>query len=642
MKNFLLSISFLISASTLSAQTFTWAKNMGGTSLDNGLSIAIDASGNVYTTGYFQGTADFDPGAGVSNLTSLGSTDIFISKVNAAGNFVWAKQIGGANSDIGRSIKVDASGNVYTTGHFSGSVDFNPGAGTFSLTSFGSNDVFVSKLDASGNFVWAKQMGGINNDQGYSIALDASSNVYTTGAFEGTADFDPSAGVSNSISAGSFDIFISKLDVNGNFVWAKSMGSTSDDFGLCITIDAPGNVLTSGYFKATADFDPSAATYTLTSVNARDIFISKLNAAGNFVWAKQIGGSGDQTANGLVTDASGNVYATGSFAGATDFDPSAGVFSLNNIGADDIFICALNQSGLFNWAKGIGSSGFDYGRGITLDGSGNVLTTGEFSGTADFDPGVGINSLVAFSSSSDSYISKLNANGNFISAKNIGSSVGAAVGSGIVSDALSNIYTTGYFSGTTDFDPNTGVFNLVSPGTQADVFVLKLSSCVSLNPVAIVNNTVCVGSSISFSVSTSGTVTPTYSWNGPNSFTASTQTPSIATSASVNSGVYSVTVTNGACIETATAQVNVTICTGLPAMLNANINSVLIYPNPTQSILNIKTEGPVQFIYVCNALGSVIREEKANTFSVEQLPSGIYILQIKTEKGISTVRFIKE
>ncbi len=642
MKNFLLSISFLISASTLSAQTFTWAKNMGGTSLDNGLSIAIDASGNVYTTGYFQGTADFDPGAGVSNLTSLGSTDIFISKVNAAGNFVWAKQIGGANSDIGRSIKVDASGNVYTTGHFSGSVDFNPGAGTFSLTSFGSNDIYVSKLDASGNFVWAKQMGGINNDQGYSIALDASSNVYTTGAFEGTADFDPSAGVSNSISAGSFDIFISKLDVNGNFVWAKSIGSTSDDFGLCITIDAPGNVLTSGYFKATADFDPSAATYTLTSVNARDIFISKLNAAGNFVWAKQIGGSGDQTANALVTDASGNVYATGSFAGATDFDPSAGVFSLNNIGADDIFICALNQSGLFNWAKGIGSSGFDYGRGITLDGSGNVLTTGEFSGTADFDPGVGINSLVAFSSSSDSYISKLNANGNFISAKNIGSSVGAAVGSGIVSDALSNIYTTGYFSGTTDFDPNTGVFNLASPGTQADVFVLKLSSCVSLNPVAIVNNTVCVGSSINFSVSTSGTVTPTYSWNGPNSFTANTQTPSIATSAIINSGVYSVTVTNGACIETATTQVNVTTCTGLPSMLNANINSVLIYPNPTQSILNIKTEEPVQFIYVCNALGTVIMEEKTKTFSVEHLSSGIYFIQIKTEKGNSTTRFIKE
>ncbi|MBL7912618.1 MAG: SBBP repeat-containing protein [Bacteroidia bacterium] len=636
---FFLTFTFL---DNLQAQTFTWAKNMGGTSLDNGLSIAVDASGNVYTTGYFQGTADFDPGVGVSNLTSIGSTDIFISKLNASGTFVWAKQIGGAGSDIGRSIKVDASGNVYTTGHFSGSVDFNPGAGTFSLTSFGSNDIYVSKLDASGNFVWAKQMGGINNDQGYSIALDASSNVYTTGAFEGTADFDPNAGVSNSISAGSFDIFISKLDVNGNFVWAKSIGSTSDDFGLCITIDAPGNVLTSGYFKATADFDPSAATYTLTSVNARDIFISKLSSSGNFVWAKQIGGGGDQTANGLVTDASGNVYATGSFAGATDFDPSAGVFSLNNIGADDIFICALNQSGLFNWAKGIGSSGFDYGRGITLDGSGNVLTTGEFSGTADFDPGVGTNSLVAFSSSSDSYISKLNVNGNFISAKNIGSSGGAAVGNGIVSDASSNIYTTGYFSGTTDFDPNAGVFNLVSPGTQADVFVLKLSSCVSLNPIAATNNTVCAGSSINFSVTTTGTVTPTYSWSGPNSFTSNSQTPSIATAASIHSGVYTVTVTNGSCIETATTQVNVTICTGLKHNLQANLNTVIVYPNPASSSLTIKTEETIETVYVYNLLGAVVIEAKSNSFSIEHLAKGVYTLQIKTVNGTGTVRFIKE
>jgi len=487
MKTFLLSVSFLISASTLFAQSLSWAKNMGGTSLDNGQSIAVDASGNVYTIGYFQGTADFDPGTGVSNLTSIGGTDIFISKLNSAGNFVWVKQIGGSSGDVGRSIKVDGSGNVYTTGQFGGSVDFNPGSGTFSLTSFGLNDVFVSKLDASGNFVWAKQMGGVNNDYGYGIALDASSNVYTTGAFEGTADFDPNTGVSNSISVGSFDIFISKLDVSGNFVWAKSIGSTSDDFGLCITTDGPGNVLTSGYFKATADFDPGAATYTLTSVNARDVFVSKLNSAGNFVWTKQIGGGGNQTANSIATDASGNVYTTGSFEAAADFDPDAGVFSMNSVGADDIFISKLNQSGLFGFAKSIGSTGFDYGRGINIDASGNVLTTGEFSGSADFDPGIGTNSLVALSSSYDSYISKLNSNGNFVSAKNIGSAGGDAVGNAITSDAAGNIYTTGYFSGTTDFDPDAGVVNLTPSGTQADVFVLKMSS-LSTNIVELKSN----------------------------------------------------------------------------------------------------------------------------------------------------------
>jgi hypothetical protein len=642
MKKILLSISFLISASILSAQTFTWAKNMGGTSLDNGLSIAVDASGNVYTTGYFQGTADFDPGAGVSNLTSFGGTDIFVSKVNAAGNFVWAKQLGGTNYEYGKSIAVSSTGNVYITGNFVGQADFDPGAGTFNLTSGGFDEAFVSKLDASGNFVWAKQLGGSSNDYGYSIAIDGSQNVYTSGGFQGTSDFDPSAAIFNLTSTGNYDIYVSKLDINGNFVWAKNMGSTAQDIALCITVDGPGNVLTSGYFEGVADFDPSAVTYTLSSVNARDIFVSKLSSTGNFVWAKQIGGGGNQIANSIVTDASGNVYTTGSFENSADFDPSAGVFSMNSAGATDIFISKLKQSGLFSFAKRIGSIGFDYGRGITLDASGSVLTTGEFYDTVDFDPGIATNSLVALSASSDAFISKLDANLNFISAKNIGSASGSAIGNAIITDAASNIYTTGYFSGTTDFDPNAGVFNLVPPGTQPDVFVLKLSSCISLNPVAVTTNTVCVGLSINFSVSTTGTTTPTYSWSGPNTFTANIQNPSIATSSSLNSGVYTVTVTNGSCIETATAQVNVTICTGVNSNLEDNLSSVIVYPNPSSSILNIKTGEPLQEISIYNTLGALVQTEKTNTFSVEQLPAGIYILQIKTEKGTSTVRFIKE
>src|ERR1035437_9575750 len=134
------------------AQNFLWAKSMGGTGNDIGYSIALDASGNVYTTGYFYGTVDFDPGAGTFNLTSAGNYALFISKLDASGNFVWAKQIGGTSSGaLGQFISLDASGNIYTTGCFFGTVDFDPGAGTSNLTSSSTNDIFVSKLDASGN-----------------------------------------------------------------------------------------------------------------------------------------------------------------------------------------------------------------------------------------------------------------------------------------------------------------------------------------------------------------------------------------------------------------------------------------------------------------------------------------------------------
>ena len=128
---------------------------------DEGTSIAVDATGNVFTTGYFFSTSDFDPGTGTFNLTSLGLDDIFVSKLDALGNFVWTKQWGGTSAENSYSIAVDASGNVLTTGSFqSSTVDFDPGPGTFNLTSTGNRDIFVSKLDASGNFVWATSMGG--------------------------------------------------------------------------------------------------------------------------------------------------------------------------------------------------------------------------------------------------------------------------------------------------------------------------------------------------------------------------------------------------------------------------------------------------------------------------------------------------
>jgi hypothetical protein len=379
------------------AGNFLWAKSMGGSNNDDCWSIAVDGFGNVYTTGFFSGTADFDPGAGTSNLTSMGGYDIFISKLDTAGNFLWAKSMGGTNNnDVGYSIAVDGSGNVYTTGFFSGTVDFDTGAGTSNLTSKGANDIFISKLDAAGNFLWAKNMGGTNNDFGYSIALDGFGNVYTTGFFNGTADFDPGAETSNLTSVGFKDIYISKLDAAGNFVWARSMGGNNQEEGHSIAVDDSGNVYTTGFFSSvTVDFDPGAGTSNLTSNGANDIFISKLDATGNFIWAKSIGGTSADIGHSITVDGSDNVYITGYFSGTVDFDPGAGTSNVTNAGAIDIFISKLDAAGNFLWAKSIGGTNDDFGHSITLDGSDNVYTTGYFSGTVDFDPEAGTSNLTS-------------------------------------------------------------------------------------------------------------------------------------------------------------------------------------------------------------------------------------------------------
>lgn len=193
------------------AQSFSWAKQFGPPLSDWGKSIAADAEGNVYITGYFYGTVDFNPGAGIFNLTSKGSGDVFITKLDASGNFIWAKQLGGTGIDYGFSIVADDFSNVYITGIFSDSIEFNPGTGTCILTSSGLNDTYILKIDSSGNLDWAKRIGGTSFVWGFSISIDLFRNVYITGAFSDTADFDPGIGICNLISQGLYDVFVHKM-----------------------------------------------------------------------------------------------------------------------------------------------------------------------------------------------------------------------------------------------------------------------------------------------------------------------------------------------------------------------------------------------------------------------------------------------
>lgn len=456
-----------------------WAKGVGGTSDDKGYNVYVDSAGNVYTTGYFQGSVDFDPGSGTTILASAGNNDIFISKMNKSGTFVWAKRMGGIYDDEGWGVFVDSAGNVYITGYFVDTVDFNPGAGVFNLTSEGSSDIFISKLSSGGNFVWARAMGSTSDDYGYSILVDSTGNVYTTGYFRLTVDFDPGEGVAEIYelsSQGAEDIFISKLNSSGTFVWARAIGGGTSDVGLGISQYSAGNLYTTGWFQGTVDFDPGGGTTNLASAGqgSFDIFISKLDSDGNFVWARRMGGASDDRGQGLTVDIAGNVYSTGWFNGTADFDPGTETSNLISAGSADIFVSKLDSSGNFVWGKAMGGSVADVGYGITTDSSGNVYTTGGFGGTADFDPADPATFNIASVGNADIFISKLDSSGNFVWAKGMGGALDD-FGYGISLDSSNNVYTAGYFRSTiADFDPATGIYNLSSNGFE-DIFVCKLA-----------------------------------------------------------------------------------------------------------------------------------------------------------------------
>jgi hypothetical protein len=368
---------------------YVWAKSMGGSSTagDFGFSLAVDGSSNVYLTGTFNGTADFDPGAGVANLTSNGQNDIFIAKLDANGNYVWAKSMGAAHSDVGNDIALDGSGNVCVIGYFQDTVDFDPGPGSANLNGLGAEDIFICKLDANGGYLWADAIASSASEFGTALAIDASGNIYLTGEFQGTVDFDPGSGTANLTSNGNFDLFVSKLDANGAYVWAKSMGNNLADFGSSIAVDGGSNVYSTGVFQATVDFDPGPGVANLTSNGGYDIYVSKLDASGNYVWARSMGSPVDENPTGIALDAYGSAYTTGYFQQTVDFDPGAGVANVTSNGDADIFVSKLDASGNYKWAYGIGDVNFDIARAITLDKNGNICATGSFNGIVDFDPG---------------------------------------------------------------------------------------------------------------------------------------------------------------------------------------------------------------------------------------------------------------
>ncbi|MFM9943854.1 MAG: T9SS type A sorting domain-containing protein [Bacteroidia bacterium] len=392
-----------------------WAKKIGGQENDLGLSIALDGAGNLYATGQFGGTVDFNPGPGAFNLTSDGTgsllRDIYVLKLDLNGNFVWAKKVGGTSIDQGNTIKTDTKGNVYIAGHFYGNVDFDPGSGKSELNSFNySSDAFVLKLNSLGNFVWVKQLGGWGKDNINLLNLDTQGSIYTTGYFTDTADFNPGSSTYNLISAGKEDIFISKLDSSGNFIWAKKFGGVGQDMGYSVAVDPTGKIYTTGTFYETLDFDPGASTFNLTSAGLDDIFILKLDNSGNFAWAKRMGSTSYDKGFCILTDDKGNNYTSGEFTGTVDLDPGSGTLNASSLGYEDIFISKLDASGNFIWSINMGGVGTDYGRCMVLNASGSIYTTGKYSSIVDFDHSSGI-TKISGSENGDIFVHKMTQGG---------------------------------------------------------------------------------------------------------------------------------------------------------------------------------------------------------------------------------------
>lgn len=314
--------------------------------------IATDGDGAVVVAGLFTGALQTDNGA----LTTADGADVFAAKLDASGNLLWVRSLGGDMGwPPGYAVCASTDGNILVAGSFSGTIELGNG----SATAAGSSDVFLVKLDPSGEPLWGKTFGGPLAQAAHSVAVDQDSNVLVAGSFTGSIDF----GGDSLLSAGSEDAFVAKLDASGQHIWSRRLGSAGSDTASGVSTDASGNVIVVG---------------TL-SIQGPDVFVAKLDAAGADLWMNTYGDPAAQQAYGVDVDAVGHITLAGQLSGTIDFGGANG--ELTSPGTN-IFVAKLDESGHHLWSKRLGD-GSQLATAVASDGSGAVIVTGNMAGTMD-------------------------------------------------------------------------------------------------------------------------------------------------------------------------------------------------------------------------------------------------------------------
>lgn len=460
---------FITSASatltTLPVRVYSpWGATGGGSGSDVGNAVAVDANGNAFVAGYFTGMATF----GTNQLLSAGVQDGFVAKYNAAGQVLWVRRLGGTGYDAVNAVAVDPGGNCYVAGTFEGIATF----GSTSLTNTSAAsfaDAFVAKFDAGGTNVWARRLGvAAVGDFATAVALDGAGNVFIAG--------QSTLATFNSVALTNLGrVFVAKYDNAGNAQWARKAGGGSAgqfDQATGLAADAAGNVYLAGVFaSATANFDGGVA---LANRGGFDAFLARFNAAGSLQWVQQVGGTQDDRANGVAVDSAGNAYLVGEFTGTLQLPGTNLVTATTD---QNLFVARFTPAGTVDWARQAGGTLQDSARAVTVDRNDNVFIAGYFSGSAVF----GSDTLVSVASTFDAFLARLDTNGTFAFAQQAGGGdLGGDFGLGVAVDANGNALLTGYFNGASALGSSTAA----STGGE-DVFLTRFNAFAGDAPPAL-------------------------------------------------------------------------------------------------------------------------------------------------------------
>lgn len=630
-----------------------WARQLGGTFADYPSKLMLTASGEVVVCGTFGSTVDFDPGAGTFNMTSSGMSDVFVLKLNTNGGFVWAKKIGGTDTDNISGLATDNAGNLFLGGYFKGVCDFDPGAAVSNYTATGSaTHAYVTKLDASGNFLWNRQMGGTGTsiNQSYDLVTDASGDIYSTGWYNGSCDFDPGSGTDNYVVGGLQTAYVHKLLANGNYAYTRFFTSSTLNatLGYDLATDALNNVLVTGTHAGVVDLDPGAAAITYTSNGLTDVFIVKLASAGTFMWGNSIGGLGYDYVGRVYTDVSNNILVCGNFQSPVmDFDPGAGTYTLSATSTDG-YLLKLDPAGNFSYALPITGPSVETISDVVVRGT-DVMFGGTYnSAGADFDPGVTTFTMSASNNAFDAFWVKLgvctppvapvNTTSLSVACANQSLTLSAS-GTGTIQWYATNTATNSIAAGpqfTTPLMVTPGTFTYYASVTTCTAsprtpITLTINALPVLNPVSSAS-LICTGSSASLSVSGASS----YSWTNAGTGSVIVVSPTVTT-------VYTVSGTDGnGCKNTGSITQNVSNCTFMNEMQEGE-TLIRLFPNPANDVITLQVNGSFEWL-ISNTLGEVVERSQGTdgvVLDLKSLTNGIYHVTVVKDNKRTVSRFVK-
>lgn len=386
----------------------------------------------------------------------------------------WGAGMGSEGLDQLGGIAADQDGNTYITGYFEGTMDIDPGPAVQNVNSGGSVGLYVQKLSRDGALIWSYVLGAGSQIYGYDIDVDNQGNVYVAGSFVSAADFDAGPGTTFLVGPSPYGAFVMKLNSSGGFSWAKSFSSSGGSDVLQIEIDSANALYISGIYAGTLDANPSAGTNEITSSSGLDIFVIKLNAGGNYIWARSFGANEYQMPTAMAVDASNNIIIAGDFAGSGDFDPTTDVFNITATSYIEMFAVKMTTAGAFSWAQSFGTPANDeFVLDVATDSDDNIVLTGNFTQPVDFDNTAAVAS-VSSAGIADIFLVKLNPDGTLNWARSLGSTT-SDMFSAITVDENNNIYLSTNHQLSIDFDLNEGT-NVVAGPVGANITVAKYAS----------------------------------------------------------------------------------------------------------------------------------------------------------------------